>query len=77
MPSKIWAFLAAIGGILLGVLKVFSLGQKSAENKIKAQQEEAAREYENAGSEAMISGLEKERKAKDDKVDTAKRDHFS
>ena len=77
MTAKIWAFLALVGGVLLGVLKVFSLGKKSATNEIKAKQEAKARETEKLGAEAMVGGLEKERGARNAPVDTDKRDHFS
>ena len=75
--AKLWAILGAIGGVILAIFSAFRAGSKSKTHEIKAQQEEAAREYEKAGSEALIGGLEKERQAKDEEVDTTKRDHFS
>jgi hypothetical protein len=71
--SKIYAFVAFVGGLILAFLKIFSMGKTSAQNEIKAQTEETAREYENAGSEALIKGLEKE----SDEDNTSAGDHFS
>ena len=75
--TKLWAMLGAIGGVILALFASFRAGAKGKANEIKAQQEQAAREYEKAGSEALIGGLENEQKVKDEEVDTTKRDHFS
>jgi len=74
--SKIWALLALAGMIVFGYLKVTVDAKKSARNKIKAEAEETAREYENAGSEAMISGLKKEAKVRNETINTSNRSHF-
>jgi gas vesicle protein len=75
--GKIYALFGVIAGIIAALFTAFAKGASSAENKIKAKQERAAREYENAGSEALIGGLENEQKAKTEPVDTNKRDHFN
>jgi ABC-type sugar transport system substrate-binding protein len=78
MLAKIKFIIAGAAGIALALFAAFRSGGKSKVNKIKAEAEETAREYENAGSEAMIGGLEKEAQVKNEKViDIVKRDHFS
>ena len=67
---------AAILATIVAVFAIFRKGEKSATTKIKAQAEEAAREYEQAGSEAMIGGLERESEALKKPIDTTRRDHF-
>ncbi len=61
---------------LIGNLFAYFAGQKSATNKLKAEAEETAREYERAGSEALIGGLEREQKLRDKGVDTSQKDPF-
>ena len=75
--SKIWAMLGIVMGAIAAIFGAFFAGSKSKANEIKAETEEAAREYQNAGSEALIGGLEDEQKVKNEQVDTDKRDHFS
>ena len=75
--GKIYAMMAFVGGLILALLKIFSMGKTSATNKIKAESEEAAREYERAGSEALIGGLNREQEKTNEAIDTDKRDHFN
>ena len=75
--SKVYALLAAIGGVLLAVLSAFKKGEKSGKAQVKAEAEEAARAYQEAGSEAMVTGLKAEQEIKNEKVNTTKRDHFN
>jgi len=77
MLTKIKLILAGAVGIALALFAAFRSGGKSKINEIKAEAEETAREYENAGSEAMIGGLNKEAAVQDETIDTTKRDHFS
>ena len=74
--GKIYAAMAFVGGLILAFLKIFSMGQTSATNKIKAESEEAAREYERAGSEALIGGLNREQEKADEDIDTVNRTDF-
>ena len=69
--------MAAFFGFIATIFAAFYKGGQSAKNKIKAESEQAAREYERAGSEALIGGLKREQEAKTAKIDTDKRDHFS
>ena len=74
--GKIYAVMAFVGGLILAFLKIFSMGKTSAANKIKAETEEAAREYERAGSEALIGGLKREQEKADEDIDTVNRTDF-
>ena len=49
-----------IAGAILARFSAYSKGEKSATNKIKAESEQAAREYERAGYEAGRDGVKKE-----------------
>lgn len=75
--ARVYAILAAIGAIIMTIFGAFRAGSKSKANEIKAEAEQAAREYRDAGAEATIAGLDRERKIINEKVDTASRDHFS
>lgn len=75
--SKFKIYIAAALAAVATVFVAFFSGSKSATNKIKAESEEAAREYERAGYEAGRAGLENEQKVRHEKVDASKRDHFS
>lgn len=74
---KLKAILAAIVGTVIALFMAFRKGEKSATNEIKAESEEAAREYERAGSEALIGGLKREQEKTNEAIDTDKRDHFN
>ena len=74
---KIYAMMGFVGGLILAFLKIFSMGKTSAANEIKAETEEAAREYENAGAEAYINGIENEAEVRNEKVTTSAVDHFT
>ena len=59
-------------GALAGIVTVFFAyfkGGQAAKNKIKAETEAEAREYERAGYDALIGGLEKEKKISDRPVE--------
>lgn len=75
--TKLWAFLAMVGGLMLGFLKLFSMGRKSAQNEIKAKSEKTARKTETAANKAIIDGQANEAKINEDKIDTVNRDHFT
>ena len=75
--GKIYAMMAFVGGLILAFLKIFSMGKTSATNEIKAETEETAREYENAGADAYIGGMENEAEVKSEKVNTSAVDHFT
>ena len=77
MLNKLWGYIAAAGALVAAIFIAYFKGSQAKANEIKAETEEAAREYQNAGSEALIGGLEDEQKVKNEKVDTDKRDHFS
>jgi|GEM_PF-4112337 len=74
--KKIYAALSIISVVLLGIWKAFTSGQKSKDSEIKAETEEAARDYQNAGSEALIGGLEQEQKVQNEKVTDTASNHF-
>jgi len=64
---------------LAGILSIFFAyfkGSQAATNKIKAQSEEAAREYERAGYEAGLDGMKREQEELKKPIDTEKRDYF-
>ncbi len=77
--TRIYAFFAAAGAILIAIFSAFRFVEKSTVNRIKAEREEAASEYRQAGSEALIGGLEKEQEkiseAKNS-TDRTDRSHF-
>jgi len=76
--GKIYAAIAVIFGLIAAIFTAFFKGGQSKANEIKAETEEAAREYQSAGSDALIGGLENEAKVKDEKIDPDNpRDHFS
>lgn len=77
MLAKIKKIGATVGGFLIiGLYALFQRElKKSAEERLEA--EETAREYEKAGSEALVSGLKREQKKSNESIDTDKRDHFS
>ena len=54
----------------------FFKGSQSATYKIKAEAEEEAREYERAGNQAAISGLQREQKEAGKPVDVKNRTDF-
>ena len=70
--AKIVLFFATI----VGIFATFFAGKKAGKNEVKLAAEEGAREYQNAGSEAMIGGLEKEQKLFSKGVATDKDDPF-
>jgi len=74
---KIKLFLAGAIAVIVAIFTAYRSGSKSKQNEIKAQAEEAAREYENAGSEAMIGGLQNELKVTNEDIDNLNRNHFS
>ena len=77
MIARMKAYIAA-GASILAVVFYAMFQKKRADRAAEAlEREEAAREYEQAGSEALIGGLTREERAKNEKVDTVKRDHFS
>ena len=65
--------LAVISAVFWGLLQ----REKKEQAQGKVEREETAREYENAGSEALINGLEKEQQVNNETIDTSKRDHFN
>ena len=73
--KKIYAAAAIVFGAIIAVFTAFIAGGRSKENEIKAEAEAIAREYENAGSDAIIGGLEKERGVRSEKVDSTTRDY--
>jgi len=75
--SRLYAILGIISGFFIALFTAFKSGQKSKAMEIKAETEEAARKYEQAGSEAMVAGLEKEEAVKNETVNHFPRDHFS
>ena len=70
ISSKLWAALTAAFFLVGALITAYLKGGKARANEIKAETEEAAREYQNAGSEALIKGLEKESQVKHEKVDS-------
>ena len=77
MLTKIKALLALIAGVALIGWRIFVSGKKSAKAEIKAQAEETAREYEQAGYEAARDGITREQEVNEKPIDTFRRDHFS
>ena len=75
MISKIKAGFVLAGIVLLGIWKVFTAGKKSGKAEIERVTSEAKADYENAGSEALIGGLENEIKVKNEIPDSAS-SHF-
>ena len=69
--------IVAFFGYIPTIFAAFYKGWQSAKNKIKAESEETAREYERAGSETLIGGLNREQENVNEDIDTDKRDHFS
>lgn len=69
----LFGFIATILGL---VISIYNKGRKSAANEIKAKSEEEAREVEKAGSEAIISDIQKQQEIRDEKIDHSRRDHF-
>jgi len=74
--KKIYAFISLVGLVLFAGWNAFRAGQLSKANQIKAEAEEAAREYQNAGSEALIGGLDKELKVRNEKHNDTADNHF-
>ena len=75
--KRIYAAIAFIGGILLVILTAFKKGEKLKAAEIKAETEEVAREYERAGSEAMVAGLNKEKEVQNEVINPDdSRNHF-
>ena len=77
VASGAWGYLAAAGAAVAAIFIAYQKGRKGKEYEQRAMNEAAAREYERAGSEALVGGLENERKIADEKIDPTNRDHFS
>ena len=75
--GKIYAAAGIIFGVIAAIFTAWFKGGQFKENEIKAKSEETAREYQQAGSEAIIGGIEKENQVRNEKVDTDSRSHFS
>ena len=74
--GKVYAILGFISAAFITVFLAYREGGKSKQNEIKAMAEEVAREYESAGSEALIGGISKEELVKNEAVNNTKRNHF-
>lgn len=77
MIAKLKIWLAAAGAFAVAVMYALQQKAKAQSAEQRADMAEAAREYENAGSEAMVTGLHNEHKVRNEKADPDKRDHFS
>ena len=77
MIAKIQGYLAAAASLLAVVFYALFQKKRADEASAALEREETAREYQQAGSEALIGGLKREEEAKHEKIDTVKRDHFS
>lgn len=75
--NKFLAVASVVGLLALGWLRVSRSSERAGQDKVKAEAEEAAREYQNGGSEALIGGLENEAKVRNEKTDTNIVDHFN
>ncbi len=74
--TRVYIILASLAGFIASLFAVFTAGGRSARNKVLAQQAEDARQYQQAGIEAMTGGLENEQKVNNETIDTDNRDHF-
>ncbi len=72
MIEKITTILLAIVSALAIFFRI-RVGQLESREQVR---QEALREYERAGSEAMIEGIEKEHEVGHEEVDTSRRDYF-
>lgn len=74
MLSKLWVKVAAIGGVLLGILlaalRLISIGREQEEAKV----EKAANNQIRKSQEAMVKGLENEKKVAEEEIDTKNRE---
>ena len=77
MLTKIKAYITAAASVAAVIFYALFQRQKAARAEEKAEREEAVREYQQAGYEALVGGLKNEERAKNEKVNTARRDHFS
>jgi len=69
-------YLITIIGTIASIFLAFFKGSQSATYKIKAKLEESARKHERTASDALIDGLQKEKKAVEQPIDYVKRDEF-
>ena len=68
--------IAAFFTFIFSAFKLFSFIGKAKANEIKAEAEAEAREYEKAGSDALIGGLQREHKEVDKPIDVKNRTDF-
>jgi len=66
---KVWAILAGVGAVLLGVLKVFSMGQQSKANEISAETSQREKEISDDAHLEIIAGQKKQQEIRDEERD--------
>ena len=76
MIEKITSVLLVIASVLAFVFRGKAASAKVDLEQERRERSDAAREYEQAGSEAMVSGLEKEQEVEHETVDASRRDYF-
>lgn len=62
--GKLLAFGAIVGGILLGVMKIFATGKEAGQREAIEETERASNEYEGRADEARRAGEIREREVK-------------
>ena len=73
---KIYSIILGMLSAVAGCFYIYAKGSKAKENEIKAQAAEEALDYLNAGSEAIITGLNKEGVIRNESHSSDNRDHF-
>ena len=76
MIKKITSVLLVIVSVLALVFRGKAASAKADLEQERRERSDAAREYEQAGSKAMVSGLEKEQEVEHETVDASRRDYF-
>jgi len=75
--SKLKTYALAILSVLAAVFFALFKGSQAARAKEKLDASENARETEQKATQALVDGLESEQEARNEDIDTSKRDHFS
>ncbi len=75
--GKIYAAIAAAFGLIATIFVAYFKGGQAKKHEIKGKTEEAARKQQQASSNALVDGLEKEQEVRNEEVDAdSPRDHF-